>query len=64
MGYRLKDIRLKRGINQEALSRLSGVSRQTISDIESGSAKVNTTIGTLLKLADALHCKVTDIFCP
>lgn len=60
MGYRLKDIRLKRGINQEALSRLSGVSRQTISDIESGSAKVNTTIGTLLKLADASKAGAED----
>ena len=61
MGYKVKEIRLAKKLSQEELSKASGVSRQTISDLESGRL-VNTTIATLTKIADALSCKVTDIF--
>ena len=63
MGFKVKEIRLAKNISQEELSKASGVSRQTISDLESGEV-VNTTTSTLAKLADALECKVGDIFCP
>lgn len=63
MGFKVKEIRLAKNISQEELSKASGVSRQTISDLESCEI-VNTTTSTLAKLADALECKVGDIFCP
>lgn len=63
MGFEVKEIRLAKNISQEELSKASGVSRQTISELESGKV-VNTTTSTLAKLADALECKVGDIFCP
>lgn len=61
MGYRVKEVRLAKKISQDELSKASGISRQTISDLESGEV-VNTTTATLTKLADALGCKVGDIF--
>ena len=63
MGFKVKEIRLAKNISQEELSKASGVSRQTISYLESGEV-VNTTTSTLAKLADAFECKVGDIFCP
>lgn len=63
MGFKVKEIRLAKNISQEELSKASGVSRKTISELESGEV-VNTTTSTLAKLADALECKVGDIFCP
>ena len=61
MPYKVKEIRLARGFSQEELSRVSGVSRQTISDLENGKV-VNTTTATLTKLAEALQRSVGDIF--
>ena len=61
MGYRVKEVRLAKKISQDELSKVSGVSRQTISDLESGEV-VNTTTATLTKLADAVGCNVGDIF--
>ena len=63
MEYKVKEIRLAKKLSQEELSKASGASRQTISDLESGRL-VNTTTATLTKIADALSCKVTDIFTP
>ena len=63
MGYKVKEIRLAKKLSQEELCKAAGVSRQTLSDLESGRI-VNTTTGTLTKIAEALNCKVTDIFCP
>lgn len=62
MQYRVKEARLEKGLSQEELSKIAGISRQTISDLESGEI-VNTTTSTLTKLAKALECDVTDIFC-
>ena len=61
MGYNVKKIRLAKKLSQEELCKMSGVSRQTISDLESGKS-VNTTTATLTKIADALGCSITDIF--
>lgn len=63
MGYKIKEIRLAKKLSQEELCKAAGVSRQTLSDLESGRI-VNTTTGTLTKIAEALNCKVTDVFCP
>ena len=47
MGFRIRDVRRKCLMTQEELAEKSGVSRATISGLESGSVKV-TTSATLL----------------
>jgi len=59
--YKIKERREKEGITQEELSKKSGVSRTIISGLESGTIKTTTT-KTLLCIAEALNCKVSDIF--
>lgn len=61
MPNKLKEIRKSKGITQEDLSKLSGISRQTIITIENGK-DVNVSVETLKKISKALHCKITDIF--
>lgn len=61
MKYRIKECRENMGITQEELSRRSGVSRTIISGLESGSTLVTKT-DTLLRIANALGKKVSDIF--
>lgn len=61
MEFKIKECREEEGMSQIELSKKSGVSRTIISGLESGSIKVTTTI-TLIKIADALGKKVTDIF--
>ena len=61
MPYKLKELRTKRNMSQEELSKAANVSRQTIVNLENG--EVNTTTVTLRKLADALNCSISDIFC-
>lgn len=61
MKIKLKEIREKKGITQEELSVKSGVSRTTISDLENEKIE-STTNGTMLKIAEALNCKIKDIF--
>lgn len=61
MGYRIKEIREKKGMTQEELAEKSGVSRVTISGLESGKEK-NASSKTLLKLASALGTSVEKIF--
>lgn len=61
MKFKIKEHREKEGITQEELSKKSGVSRAIISGLESGTI-VTTTTKTLIRIADALNCKVSDIF--
>ncbi len=61
--YAIKERREVLGMTQEKLAEKSGVSRATIAALESGSAETATTTSTLIKLAEALDCKVADIFC-
>lgn len=63
MPYKIKEMREKKKMTQLELCKKANISRQTLSDLESGK-EVNTTIATLQKLANALQCKVSDIFCP
>lgn len=57
---KLKQYRTKKGLNQEELGRLVGVSRQTISLIERGD--YNPSITVCLKLSKVLETKVENIF--
>lgn len=52
MGYRIRETRESKNMTQEELSRLSGVSRTTISALENGSSKATTT-KTLMNIARA-----------
>lgn len=58
---KLKQMRETRGMSQEELSEKSGVSRTIISKLENDN-DVCTTTKTLLALATALNCQITDIF--
>lgn len=59
--YKIKEYREALGMTQEELSRKAKVSRTIISGLESGTTKVTTT-DTLIKIANALNKKVSDIF--
>ena len=61
MQIRLKEARAAKGMTQETLAEVSGVSRQTISAIENGKAKTVMS-STMLSLAGALETTVDAIF--
>lgn len=61
MGYKIKEIRAELRMSQKELSQKSGISRATISGLESGRITVTTT-GTLLKIANAMGKNVSEIF--
>ena len=61
MKNRLRVIWEEKGISQEELSEKSGVSRTTISELETEKKEVTTNI-TLEKIANALGEKVSNIF--
>ena len=63
MRYRLKEIREEKGITQEKLEEMSGVSRQTISAIENND-DYQAKVGTLLALANAMETTVDNLFFP
>lgn len=57
LGYELYQRRKELGISQVEVSRRSGVSRTMINMIENGRT-TNPTIGTLLRIADALNAEL------
>ena len=57
----LKAIRMKNLMSQTELAEKSGISRQTINEIENGHRE-NISTFTLVKLSEALGCKIADIF--
>lgn len=61
MQYRIKTLREQQKMTQEELAKRSGVSRATICGLENAEMTVAKT-GTLIKLAEALGCRVSDIF--
>ena len=63
MPFKIKEYREKRNLTQIELCKKANISRQTLSDLESG-REVNTTAATLRRLAEALDCKISDIFLP
>jgi len=56
----LKSIRTRLGMSQQDLANLAGVTRQTISGVESG--QYAPSVATTLRLAKALGCQVEDLF--
>lgn len=59
--FKVKEMREKRNLTQDELSRKSGVSKGIIVRLESGKEVVTQT-STLVKLSDALGCNISDIF--
>jgi molybdate-binding protein/DNA-binding XRE family transcriptional regulator len=56
----LKSIRTRLGMSQQELANLAGVTRQTISGVESGQSA--PSVAMTLRLASALGCQVEDLF--
>lgn len=61
MQYRIKEKRKELKMTQSELSEKAKVSRGIISGLENGTIRVTTT-DTLVKIANALESKVSDIF--
>ena len=61
METKIKEYREKEDMTQEELSEKSGISRTTISNLENGKLE-STTNTIMLKIAEALNCKIQDIF--
>ncbi len=61
MNNRVRDRRIELGYSKSELSKLSKVSRSTIIAIESNNVKYLRS-DTMMKLAIALKCDITDIF--
>lgn len=63
MKYKIKELREKRKMTQDELSKESGVSRGIIVRLESGE-DVETTVGTLKSLAEALNVSIGYLLLP
>lgn len=60
MGNRLTEIRESRNLTMRELSKMSGVSKSTISRIESGEVIPTQTV--MCKLCKALKLSLNDVF--
>jgi transcriptional regulator with XRE-family HTH domain len=58
-GARLREVRLKRRLSQQELAQRVGIPQPHVSAMESGVKFPN--LMTVLRLAVALECKVTDL---
>ena len=59
LGARIREVRLKRGLSQQSLAELVGIPQTHVSAMELGIQFPNLL--TVLRLAVALECKVTDL---
>lgn len=58
-GARLRELRAAAGLSQRELAKRSGTSSAAISNFEAGNNA--PTLGTLVRLAEALGCNVTEL---
>ncbi len=61
MGRRIKEIRTKKGVTQEKLAEITGLSSAHISNIETAHTKVSLT--ALVSIANALKISLDEIVC-
>lgn len=61
MKTKIKEIRNKKNITQEELSKMSGVSRSIISGLENETID-RTTNTTMIKIAEALKVSISELF--
>ena len=59
LGQRVRELRTKRRLTQQALAESAGIPQTHVSAIELGLMQPN--LGTLLRLALALDCKVSAL---
>ena len=59
-GRRLREKRIAAQIGQREIARLAGVNRSHVQNIELHGA--NTSLATIVLLADAIGCEVADLF--
>jgi len=60
MKNRIEEIRKERGIRQDELAKMLGVSRQTISSLETG--RYNPSIFLAYKIAKLFDMTIEDVF--
>ncbi len=60
MNNRIEEIRKAQGIRQEDFAKAVGVSRQTISSLETG--RYNPSIQLAYKIAKYFHLSIEDVF--
>lgn len=58
----MKRIREEKGITQEELSARTGITQGNISLLEQGQRPSKPSLQTLVRIAEALECPVTDLF--
>ena len=61
MAFKIKEVRMSKGMTQEELSEKSGVARMIISGLETGSL-TNTTTATIISLSRALGVSTNRLF--
>ena len=61
VGQRIKSLRVDKGLNQEALAKLSSVPISTIQSYEDGTSVMGMENAT--KIADALECSLDRLAC-
>ena len=61
MRYRVEEIRKEQNMTQSELAQASGISRATVAALESGK-EIVVKSSTLQAIANALKCKVPDLF--
>ncbi|MBN1124422.1 MAG: helix-turn-helix transcriptional regulator [Sedimentisphaerales bacterium] len=59
LAAQLKSLRKARDLTQEQLSKLAGVSKAMLSQIEQN--KINPTVAIILKICDALNVSITEL---
>ena len=60
MKNRIEEIRKEKGVNQEELAKIMGVSRQTISSLENG--RYNPSILLAYKIAKYFQMSIEEVF--
>jgi len=60
VGQNICRLRKQQGILQQTLSELTGLTQSNISNIENGNTG-DIYLGTLVKIAVALNCRVSDL---
>jgi len=61
MKNRIEELRKERGIRQEDFAKMLGVSRQTVSSLETG--RYNPSIGLAYKIACCFDMSIEEVFC-
>jgi transcriptional regulator with XRE-family HTH domain len=61
LGDRIRQWRLARGMNQQQLADVCGMTQSGLYRVETG--QTNPQLATLQRIASALHCSVRDLVC-